>query len=316
MTFSREEFVGAMRRFPGAANIITTGTGDSRAGFTATACISLAADPPQVGVAVNRTVSSYPQLVENGYFCINTLASDQLELASRFSGPIKGAQRFLEGKWTELKTGAPVLEGAVVNLDCKVTNRLELSTHTLFVGEVVAARQAIDAKQLLYVDGDWASLLPATGRDVAGVMDGIHTVTSAVERASRLSDDPLANLEAFVKEWTKIYTTTEAVTQKYMSAKLYVSPIDLQALNAAGREFDDRLTALLAQGVEAGCLEAADPRLTAYAISGLVGWIHRWYRPDGRLSPEEIGQYLAVLVRKMVSCSDKTETSGSRTGVI
>ena len=304
MSFSRDEFVGAMRRFPGAANIVTTGTGVDRAGFTATACISLTADPPQVGVAVNRSVSAFPKLIKNGYFCINTLASDQYALAGRFSGPIKGAERFAQGGWTVLATGAPALEGAVVNLDCEVSNILELSTHALFVGKVCAARQLPDAKQLLYVDGDWASLLPATSRDLAGLTDAVEIVTAAIERASRQSTDPLANLESFVREWTKIYVDTERIAQKYMSAKLYVSPTDLQHLNTAAREVEDKLTALLAQGAAQGYLDVADPRLTAFAISGLVGWTHRWYRPEGRLTPDEIGRYLAGLVRKMVRRSD------------
>ena len=298
-----KQFVQAMRMFPGAANIITTGSGDDRAGFTATACMSLTADPPQIGVAVNRSVSAYPALVRNGTFCVNTLASSQHELAAHFAGPVKGAARFLKGNWSVLQTGAPALEDAVVNLDCVLADRLELSTHTLFVGRVVAARQRTDAVTLLYVNGDWASYLPGTSRDVEGLMQEIETVTGAVDRAAERPGDPLSNLEVFVREWAKIYMDRQHMVQKYMSAELYVSPSDLQNINAARRRFDDRLTELLAHGAEAGKLDIRDPRLTAFAIAGLVGWLYRWFKPDGRLTREEIGDLLAHLVRKMVEPS-------------
>ncbi|MDP3139525.1 MAG: flavin reductase [Burkholderiaceae bacterium] len=301
MSTDRQDFIDAMRRFPGAANIVSTGSGDERAGFTATACMSLTADPPQIGIAVNRSVSAYPKLVANRSFCINTVASDQHPLAARFAGPIKGAARFEEGSWTTLVTGSPVLEGAVVNLDCEVATTLELSTHTLFVGKVVAARQRTDARSLLYVDGDWASLLPASGGDVGALLKSIHQVTEVVDKAADRSADPLLNLEHFVKEWTEIYVDQKAAAQKFMSAELYVSPTDLQTLGNAQREFDDRLTAMLSEGVKQGRLHVGDARLTAFAISGMVGWTHRWFKPDGRLTPAQIGEHLAMLAHKMVA---------------
>ncbi|NGM89049.1 flavin reductase family protein [Parapusillimonas sp. SGNA-6] len=303
MSLSQEEFIAAMRRFPGAANLITTGMGESRAGLTATACMSLTADPPQIGVAINRNASAYPALIRNGRFCVNSLACEQQELASRFAGPIKGAERFASGEWSTLVTGAPVLEGAVVNLDCEVSDTLELSTHTLIVGKVVAARHRPDLSSLLYVDGDWASLLPSTAGAVDGLLQGIETVSDAIERAVTESPNSLEGLTSFVKDWTQIYTDTYPATRKYMSVDLYVSPQDLQNVNKARREFDDKLTNLIERGVRDGLLEVDDVRLTAFAISGLVGWTHRWFRPNGRLTPDEIGQHMARLVQKMVSKS-------------
>jgi len=301
MSLTQQEFVAAMRRFPGAANLITTGSGNSRAGLTATACMSLTAEPPQIGVAVNRSASAYPALLMNESFCVNSLACEQNELAMRFSGPIKGAERFAAGKWTTLKTGAPALEGAVVNLDCEISDKLELSTHTLFVGRVVAARHNPQLSSLLYVDGDWASLLPSTGGAVAGMMEGMETVSKAIESALHSAPDSLEGLKLFVKEWTRIYTDRYPDALKYMSVDLYASPDNLEILNRARRDFDDRLTRLIQQGVEQGRLDVTDARLTAFAIAGMVGWIHRWFRPDGRLTPAEIGEHLAGLVQKMVA---------------
>lgn len=315
MSLSQQEFIAAMRRFPGAANLITTGTGDSRAGLTATACMSLTAEPPQIGVAINRSASAYPALIKNGQFCVNSLACEQQELATRFAGPIKGAERFAAGQWSTLATGAPVLDGAVVNLDCEVSDTLELSTHTLIVGKVVAARHRPELCSLLYVDGDWASVLPSTAGAVDGLLQGIETVSGAIERAVTQSPNSLEGLTSFVKDWTQIYTDTYPVAQKYMSVDLYVSPQNLQNVNKARREFDNKLTGLIEQGVRDGLLDVDDVRLTAFAISGLVGWTHRWFRPNGRLTPDEIGQHLAKLVQKMVSKSATPQADSVKLGM-
>ncbi|MGH9082193.1 MAG: flavin reductase, partial [Acidimicrobiales bacterium] len=42
----------------------------------------------------------------------------------------------------EEATGAPILERAVAWLDCQVRHRLDLGSHRLFVGEVVAVDAA------------------------------------------------------------------------------------------------------------------------------------------------------------------------------
>ena len=39
------------------------------AGFTATAVLSLTAEPPQIGVAINKTVSAYEKLLKSRCFC-------------------------------------------------------------------------------------------------------------------------------------------------------------------------------------------------------------------------------------------------------
>ncbi|WP_063739828.1 TetR/AcrR family transcriptional regulator [Pseudonocardia halophobica] len=39
-----------------------------------------------------------------------------------------------------------------------------------------------------------------------------------------------------------------------------------------------------------------DPRLTALAVLGAANWVYRWYRPDGKRSPDEIGAAYADLL--------------------
>jgi AcrR family transcriptional regulator len=62
-------------------------------------------------------------------------------------------------------------------------------------------------------------------------------------------------------------------------------------------EFEARWRALVREGVAAGALRAdLDPDVTVYAILGLVNSVHRWYRPDGRLSMKRIAEQCADLV--------------------
>jgi len=159
MGISSTQFTNAMRQFPAAVNIVTTGSGDTRAGLTATAVIALTAAPPQIAVAICRSASAYRTLRMMEYFCVNTLTSTQADLARRFAGGVKGLERFSFGNWETLATGAPALVGALANFDCRTAQVLEFSTHTLFVGDVECVRKNETKTPLLFVDGDWATLL-------------------------------------------------------------------------------------------------------------------------------------------------------------
>lgn len=313
MTVSREDFTAAMRQFPAAVNIITTGLGEGRHGFTATAVMSLTAEPAQIAVAVNRSVTAHPAIVANGRFCVSTLGSQHYALARRFAGAVKGLERFEEGGWITMTTGCPALEDAVANFDCEIAQRIELSTHTLFVGDVVALRHAKQSGPLLFVDGDWGSLLHASQKDFDGVMRGMGLSMAAVDRAVESVGDPLERLERFVRDFTNVTISERAIGHRSLGAELYVQGEPLDKLNEARREFDRKIRLLLEEGQKEGRFDLADPAVAAFAISGLVGWVHRWFRPDGRLSAEEVSRHLAELVQRMVLPPSSDDAGGRST---
>ena len=88
-----------------------------------------------------------------------------------------GPERFDVGRWTTLKTGAPVLADALASFDCIVTERVQASTHTIFIGRVVDVRARPRAKPLVYARGTYARL-------VAGVRKAARKPRAA-KRAAR-----------------------------------------------------------------------------------------------------------------------------------
>jgi flavin reductase (DIM6/NTAB) family NADH-FMN oxidoreductase RutF len=57
-----------------------------------------------------------------------------------------------------LTTGAPVLADAMASFDCVVTERVQASTHTIFIGRVVGVRARPKARPLVYASGTYARL--------------------------------------------------------------------------------------------------------------------------------------------------------------
>ncbi len=155
-----DAFKTAMRCLAAGVTIITTVHDGQRAGLTATAVCSLSVDPPQLLVCVNQRAEAHGLIHRGSVMCVNLLARQHRDLAARFAGQggVSGAARFAMGEWTTLRTGAPVLADAVASFDCLVSERVESSTHSIFIGRVVAVRSRPDASPLIYAGGGYAEL--------------------------------------------------------------------------------------------------------------------------------------------------------------
>lgn len=160
MALTSDQYRQIMRRHPAAVTIISTGRAPERSGMTATAVMSLSAEPVRLVCAINRATLTFTQIERNGFFCVNTLAQEQAELAKLFAGRDArfGEDRFSEQHWTTLESGAPVLRDAVMALDCRLHQCIAMGTHALVIGDVLAGTVAPAQPPLLYVDGQWAGL--------------------------------------------------------------------------------------------------------------------------------------------------------------
>ncbi|MEO0323576.1 MAG: flavin reductase family protein [Myxococcota bacterium] len=150
-------FKAALRRWCSGVTVVTSAGGAGPHGMTVSAFSSVSASPPLVLVCCNRTSNSYGVMVESGIFGVNVLAAGQEALSARFSDA-KLVDRFAGIDWSPgARTGAPLLAGAAMQLECRTRRTHDEGTHAIFIGEVVAADSA-DVQPLLYHDGAYARL--------------------------------------------------------------------------------------------------------------------------------------------------------------
>jgi flavin reductase (DIM6/NTAB) family NADH-FMN oxidoreductase RutF len=149
-----------MRYLAGAVTVVTTADGESRAGLTATAVVSVTVDPPRLMVFINKNAFAIPFIMQRGALAINVLSDEQEQIAKAFANMIPGVQgeaRFDFGTWGTLVTGAPILDKALCVFDTRVVQVLEESTHFAFLCEALAT-DATPASPLLYFNGEFRRL--------------------------------------------------------------------------------------------------------------------------------------------------------------
>jgi flavin reductase (DIM6/NTAB) family NADH-FMN oxidoreductase RutF len=157
---SSADFRGAMRHLAGGVSVITAGRGKDITGMTVTSVSSLSVDPPALIVSVNRESSSWPLLKRHGFFGVNILTADQLDIAERFAGKggLKGAERFAGAEWTTRVSGAPLLVGALSAIDCEAEDIIERHSHAIVIGRVLDIEISRRTAALAYWQGRYVAI--------------------------------------------------------------------------------------------------------------------------------------------------------------
>ncbi|MEM7411901.1 MAG: flavin reductase family protein [Myxococcota bacterium] len=157
MSVEAEEFKQVLGRWATGVTIVTARHEERVHGMTVSAFTEVSLSPPLVLVCADREANTLPVIRDGGVFAVNILARDQEALSNKFASKKDEWTRF-EGLTTDTaETGAPLLQGAVANLDCRVAALHEHGDHVVCVGEVAAVRYS-DREPLLYHRGRYGSL--------------------------------------------------------------------------------------------------------------------------------------------------------------
>jgi len=90
----------------------------------------------------------------------------------------------------------------------------------------------------------------------------------------------------------------------YREPQVY-RPEYIAAQKKLARHFYDLLCPLLEEARRDGDLDFAETKLTALAACSLPGFLYSWYRPNGRLSPDEVVAELTKLAGRVIGLQAK-----------
>jgi len=152
--------------YPNPASLITSRGKDRKTNiFTAAWVSQVAMNPPHVAVAIRPTRFSFSLIEDSEEFGVN-LPTAELAREVDICGNTSGRHT---DKWEitgltpeePAKTSVPLIKECPVNLECRVIHKLEVGTHFLLIGEVVARHEAEDfspGQLLAYVSPEYRNV--------------------------------------------------------------------------------------------------------------------------------------------------------------
>jgi flavin reductase (DIM6/NTAB) family NADH-FMN oxidoreductase RutF len=151
-----EQFREVFGRFATGVAVITTAGPAGAGGMTANALCSLSLDPLLALVCFENRARTLPIVREHGRFAVNMLSTEQRDQARLFASKLPEHEK-LEATPHTMRSGAPIIDGALAWAVCKLREQLAGGDHTIVIGEVVALGLG-EGEPLLWYEGRYHGL--------------------------------------------------------------------------------------------------------------------------------------------------------------
>ena len=151
-TFDIDLMKQVNRRFITGVTVVTVMDGETPRGLAVNAFSSISLDPPTVMVCVQRTSSTHDSLYRARHLAINILSTDQVDVINRFAS--KSDDKFAGVDWRSGPFGSPLIDRSSAQVETEIRERLQASTHTVFICRVVEAA-VTDLHPMVYSAGQF-----------------------------------------------------------------------------------------------------------------------------------------------------------------
>lgn len=144
-------FRAALRQWASGVTVVTCADRGFQHGMTVSSFLSVSLTPPLLLVSLQNGTRTLKMIKHAQTFAVNILHHDQKELADLFAGRKEDHEnRFANLETSTLESQSPFLQGSLACFDCHLQSILEVSDHTLVIGEVIAVAVADEQNPLVY----------------------------------------------------------------------------------------------------------------------------------------------------------------------
>lgn len=151
-TIDPARFRQVMGSYPtGVCAVTATGSDGAPVGMVIGSFTSVSLDPPLVGFLPDKKSSSWPQIEAAGQFCVNVLASDQMDVCRQLSA--KGADKFAGLDTSLSEHGDPVIANSIARIDCTIHGVIDAGDHWFVLGRVIGLDTTRDDDPMLFWRG-------------------------------------------------------------------------------------------------------------------------------------------------------------------
>ncbi len=171
---SSETFRACMAETISGVYLVTTDGSGGRFGLTASSLQSLCLEPPTLMVSIQRRSPALDAICANGVFAVNTLGQGDTPIADVFAGRPKQGRPFdfACADWSTGSLGCPLLDTALTQLECRITQHFPVHDHQVIIGNVETCKVCDAPNQQLprrsplsYARGYYGYFSPITGPD-------------------------------------------------------------------------------------------------------------------------------------------------------
>ena len=136
----------------------------------------------------------------------------------------------------------------------------------------------------------------------------IKRTIDLLDHSCQLETSATAQLYRFVDAWVRQNIEFRMIALIFWQEQHHFLPDTRKQNRSLIQVLNRRLAELIESGISSGEFNIDNPRLAAFALTGLAQWIPRWYRADGEFEVDEIAAYFAAQALRIAGATKQDAT--------
>ncbi len=133
--------------------IVSSRIGNDLAGQIANSVFQVTAEPPRIAISINKENATHEVIGKSNVFAVSIMEkTTPMKLIGLFGfKSSRDVNKFENVKYKFGKTGAPIVtENAIGYIEAEAEKKVDVGTHTLFIGKVVDAQMIKEGEVMTY----------------------------------------------------------------------------------------------------------------------------------------------------------------------
>lgn len=103
-------------------------------------------------------------------------------------------------------------------------------------------------------------------------------------------------LQKAIEAHVRVITNNLDASAVFLHEWRHLSPEPLADFIALRKAYENYLVRIIQKGKEEGKFQFEDEKIAVLSLLSGLNWIYDWYKPEGKLSPEQVAQNLSNLL--------------------
>ena len=139
-------------KIPSPLGIIGSHSNGEFNGRTASWITQVSMEPALIGVGIDNKSVTFRLMDQSEFFTINMFSPEYTKVFVKFSKPAEYTEGFLNQEPITLTANSvPIFENARVWFELKTTQKINLGTHTFFIGEIIDCKTINPEERVAYM---------------------------------------------------------------------------------------------------------------------------------------------------------------------
>ena len=139
-------------KIPSPLGIIGSHADGEFNGMTASWITQVSMDPALIGVGIDNKSVTFKLMNQSNFFTLNMFSPEYTKVFVKFSKPAEYSEGFLNKEPITLTDNTvPIFDNASVWFELKTVQKINLGTHTFFIGEIIDCKTKNPEERAAYM---------------------------------------------------------------------------------------------------------------------------------------------------------------------